>query len=1282
MVTDEAITLIYEQTNQKMLFWGFDKTKKCLGGEYILSALIGVIMHFLNFILLYISSSISTIYPSPDLLAPKKNQLAMIPSFTFMIFSVLRFIFAEVEEALPYAIYFSLAILSYHALMLFFGLLFPLQYNKQITLFRQFKSILIITVQIHLLVLWQIDGSGRFLQQHFQKSAFVLMMGAVVVGKIVVVASRNTDISTKSLDFDINQEKTVVYILEQFKKNTNDKEKGLFFYRLFFRHKMDCASVKCLCRIPKLYIYFSPQKQFDPTPLSTALFVTSNMLEKRLEKRMASLKGEFSGEALDSFFLFSMYSAKNMGSINKIILFISSLSGAVKKNDAKVGGNQFAKGLLGRFIRKIHSLEGGEKGKKMNLVEVSYRLTIIKTLIEKRITEFNLGIPPTDWSYSYVTPFSSNVNNAIANRQTKHLPSLAFNNKDVSFSIFSFEGNLGDTILPMYESVTFINNLRDLSTELSNSLKAKKLILSDLLSGSSSFVPRCKNYSDNCSLIEKLLREFHISGKELLEYFAFQEMFYWIYIREDLVKAREALRLFTSKRLTKLFGNILETVAEPQHPREKLAIVGASGEPDNLHSITYVSSGVSDLGFDPATAIGVDMKVILPAGVAEFHRELFLPERRMAYGKQLKKSIDFFAKNSTGSIVPGSLISRMNGSLKNGLEYYGFMSYTTQTSEEVMYMIVDETLNISDICATAKQFFKPGLQLQSVNPELHEYLKDFLKDQEKIELEDNPTEVQKRDFSYLMRNQIFDKRIPLSVNITANMHTSDKIYNTEIYGSNSVTVHAKLQLMRISEFNKTFITIIMNPITEEYLENKQMKRKLLTLRPDSEAFKEKEQMKQDQEIKILNSAISPSSHTVSSLNAFFQEDLKQSFVNLSKNILTIPPKINVIEPNSPRLKLPEEELRYAQQGALNTTMRQPAFTTNLTEQTNITRSIPTSQSIIQTLRLNRKKALGQHIFFNPSSPPLKSFSLQTTLQSNDLQEIPASRTPREYRLGETQRNSEAAEIGSEVRVVGQDAESDFVRGIRGDGNGAWGHAVSVSEYFAEVMEAKKSLMILSRFIHHSINFKGIKRITALFASMYVLLIVLIFAMYTRSTLIITRFTRVTADLSILDTHEYLVWTCARQLLDIEVGRMAAMGALYQNSYAQFDIPEIEDHVRMIFNQPGFAGQLPVSLLRMTRKYEDSNFKEYHKMEEFLNKPLQITILKEGTGELERSQMGLMDATRYLQSKMDWFTIGENNVTYPAVSSPSERLNSPVEELIRDNCMNSLSTRFLEGTFKH
>jgi hypothetical protein len=237
--------------------------------------------------------------------------------------------------------------------------------------------------------------------------------------------------------------------------------------------------------------------------------------------------------------------------------------------------------------------------------------------------------------------------------------------------------------------------------------------------------------------------------------------------------------------------------------------------------------------------------------------------------------------------------------------------------------------------------------------------------------------------------------------------------------------------------------------------------------------------------------------------------------------------------------------------------------------------------------------------------------------------------------------------------------------------------VNIKSYFRSRL-GKPDLIMHSKLIHYGLNFKNLSWTTIIFSTVYVLLIISTLIVYFMERSVIKKFMGVTTDVAILDAHEYLLWSVHRQMLDINVGRMVKNGLIEQDSYSEYGIGKnISKHLKELFESEGYIGEMPVSFLRLMRKYELTNFPQYHDPAVLSREVIPINDIKEDGLMVKITYYRPFDALRLVQSRFDSFALEEGIDKYKSIGS--SRWESPREEFARYNCLNPLTNYFEIGT---
>jgi hypothetical protein len=1208
------------EQNQTQLFWLFDKSKKCFGAEYFISAVFGLCIHIANISLLIISYQMSTLYPSPRTFSYKTTWIGIFSPISFMTLGILRSLFSEFRLINSFLL-FVLALYTIQIRNLLQYLIVPLFYDLKLQYFTVLKPIIIMLAQGYLIAFWR----GALTNQLFLRKLSFYLIGMLLcatgllklVYKIVELLHSNAEQNLHT-GKTISSDKHLVYLFEKFKTCPEDPTLSLFFHRQFLSHRQECHSVMCPCRIMNSQVNPSTSlttkasnllKVSKPTKrvgtsaiLSLALFSVRKRLEMRVDKEFSHPNGESKGQSLDAFVMYSIFSILNLGNTKKIIMLINSLarfsdsekqsivlSDLISKNASHKKGSPEKRGTVRSSPATISAIFPKYVNNSASLVKAEMRaqmkdpnrrnvkVLVVQAMLTNKLQEYNKGVLLEEWIESY----DSNYNTSS--------PQAAL-----------------ESPVCLHPLIDFMNDLTSISYLLNKALQQKKDLLVDLVSVKPDVICKSKNFVKTCNKVEKKLRKYEGTSLEALDIYYFKIVYYWFYVKEDFAHGIEQFRILSNKKLTRQIGRLFESASNPKsstagtavnpttpngtanYRKDRSVVLQVSGEPGSSHQISYVSSTASDLGHNASDLLGKDLNLLLPSSVCAFHSSLFSVDNKLAFADQMVRPLEFYVRESSGSIIPASKIVRINSNISKGLQFVGVVEFSSRDMGAVfsfsritdsMYMVVDEQQYIIDSCSRSSQLLRDKRNLSILSKSLSAYYTDLCSSK------DNAT------YGHVSA-QLFDRPILLSLSLP--------------YTGNVYTFNANMHLHTFTSQYVKHLSIVLSPVGQP-----------------------------------LHTHPHPVSSQTDTPRVENLHPLRRSMYNITSAY--IHHHDTGIE-NGIGNQRPEEDLKYAQQAT--------SFKTHGSDVSQSPEGM-LSENLVQAVKMLAEEDLGSHIFYQVNSTVIYNFdqlaSASVSLEYDYTGLLPNSKP-------EVHHNNKRS---VQHQVVG---------------------SKSLVKYFSKVVSEHKPLVELSRFIHHSINFGGIKRITALFVSFFVLLIISMIIVYSRESNILNRFVLVSKDIAMLDTQEYMVWVFHRQLLDINHGRMVKQGILTETSFSHLGYTTITGHAWDIFHDTQFAGQLPPSLIRLLMKYEMSNFKEYHNIKGFMNTTIPILFYNEAENRFYELGMTTMDAVRYVQTMFDRFTQAENGLVYPELSSLTSRRDSPLEEVSRYNFLNPLGYFFHQSKF--
>ena len=97
-----------------------------------------------------------------------------------------------------------------------------------------------------------------------------------------------------------------------------------------------------------------------------------------------------------------------------------------------------------------------------------------------------------------------------------------------------------------------------------------------------------------------------------------------------------------------------------------LVVVGVLGGPEKVHTISYITSNVTELGYDKNLMVGENLNIFLPTPIAKFHQSLFVSHRSVSKYVMTRPSQDLYVMNSDGHLLRAEVTYRISTNLERG----------------------------------------------------------------------------------------------------------------------------------------------------------------------------------------------------------------------------------------------------------------------------------------------------------------------------------------------------------------------------------------------------------------------------------------------------------------------------------------------------------------------------------------------------------------------------------------------------------------------------------------
>jgi len=211
------------------------------------------------------------------------------------------------------------------------------------------------------------------------------------------------------------------------------------------------------------------------------------------------------------------------------------------------------------------------------------------------------------------------------------------------------------------------------------------------------------------------------------------------------------------------------------------------------------------------------------------------------------------------------------------------------------------------------------------------------------------------------------------------------------------------------------------------------------------------------------------------------------------------------------------------------------------------------------------------------------------------------------------------------------------------------------------------MMQHSRFIHHNINFKGIKRLIVVLFLPFILLQAFVTRSYLQESSFLKRFQSISSDLAVLDACEYTAWSIFLLTHYVNIKRLVIEGRLTDDAFSKFGIDSLIDHLNSMMENEEIQDQLNSHFLRLRRGIYKSKFYEKYDLKLIESSYINIKVFDPSSNQLTFRKVKTYDGLRLAQEFIDQMMLDHSMESI--VIGENERGLSQTEELMRYNCLN-------------
>jgi len=219
-------------------------------------------------------------------------------------------------------------------------------------------------------------------------------------------------------------------------------------------------------------------------------------------------------------------------------------------------------------------------------------------------------------------------------------------------------------------------------------------------------------------------------------------------------------------------------------------------------------------------------------------------------------------------------------------------------------------------------------------------------------------------------------------------------------------------------------------------------------------------------------------------------------------------------------------------------------------------------------------------------------------------------------------------------------------------------------------ENESSLLKNSLFIHHMINFKGLRKSVFGFALPFILVFFGLIYQFNSETYQIMKFQKIGNDLVTIDSYEYLAWICFLQTQYMTVRRMIMEGYVADDQFSAWGIQSMTERLVTIMQLPDLQGQFIKNTNRLRKGMFNSSYREYYDLRYVEDTEADFLTYIEGEGVLKLERMKAVDGMRYTQTVLNK-VLAEPEAMHGIWGKEMDFSQSKLEAVVRHNNLNPI-----------
>jgi len=184
--------------------------------------------------------------------------------------------------------------------------------------------------------------------------------------------------------------------------------------------------------------------------------------------------------------------------------------------------------------------------------------------------------------------------------------------------------------------------------------------------------------------------------------------------------------VFDDESEKKICGGTLANDGSSSGRKECMALT-VSGEPADLHSITFVTSNCETyLGYSTAELVGTDLSRLLPKPVGQNHRAVFAPATSTSAFFEWKMPNNLVLVQRNQLLRTVEIIVKLNNQIERGLSFFANCGFPVDGDDkDALFLVVSKNRRILELSETAQSTFRRDSHLRDYSTDLQDSVEAF-----------------------------------------------------------------------------------------------------------------------------------------------------------------------------------------------------------------------------------------------------------------------------------------------------------------------------------------------------------------------------------------------------------------------------------------------------------------------------------------------------------------------------------------------------------------------------